>query len=191
LIGWPGLVRICGRGGTSATKGLSSLRQTGRGRRITAPVFRNSYCSHHMLRILPCDEIPNDYAGKNGCQEQWGRWMKIAPNRLKWNLVVRTRDTREVWGLLELVMRPMRVIWRFRGEPRLHWRITPGGSAWWQGVPRCFLTVIGTLAKTWCKGPYLNVSCDESRHTKFPFSSVILSSGGLWLICLKLPLIFP
>jgi len=30
---------------------------------------------------------------------------------------------------------------------------------------------------------------DESGHTKFPFSSVILSWGKLWLIYPKLPLI--
>ena len=33
--------------------------------------------------------------------------------------------------------------------------------------------------------------CDESGHAKFPFSSVILSWGDLWLICPKLPLIVP
>ena len=33
------------------------------------------------------------------------------------------------------------------------------------------------------------VSYDESGHTKFPFSSVILSWGELWLICPELPLI--
>lgn len=35
------------------------------------------------------------------------------------------------------------------------------------------------------------VSCDKSGHTKFPFSSVILSWGELWLICPELPLILP
>ena len=35
------------------------------------------------------------------------------------------------------------------------------------------------------------VSCDEFGHTKFPFSSVILSWGELWLICPELPLILP
>jgi len=35
------------------------------------------------------------------------------------------------------------------------------------------------------------VSCDESGHTKFPFSSVVLSWGELWLICPEFPLILP
>ena len=35
------------------------------------------------------------------------------------------------------------------------------------------------------------VSCDEAGHTKFLFSSVILSWGELWLICPELPLILP
>ena len=35
------------------------------------------------------------------------------------------------------------------------------------------------------------VICDESRHTKFPFSFAILSWGMLWLICPELSLILP
>jgi len=35
------------------------------------------------------------------------------------------------------------------------------------------------------------VVCDESGHTKFPFSFVVLSWGELWLICPELSLYFP
>jgi hypothetical protein len=35
------------------------------------------------------------------------------------------------------------------------------------------------------------VVCDESGHTKFPFSFVVLSWGELWLICPELPLMLP
>ena len=35
------------------------------------------------------------------------------------------------------------------------------------------------------------VVCDESGHTKFPFSFAVLSWGELWLICPELPLISP
>ena len=38
---------------------------------------------------------------------------------------------------------------------------------------------------------YSLVVCDESGHTKFPFSFVILSWGELWLSCPELPLILP
>ena len=38
---------------------------------------------------------------------------------------------------------------------------------------------------------YSPVVCDESGHTKFPFSFVVLSWGELCLICPELPLILP
>jgi len=37
----------------------------------------------------------------------------------------------------------------------------------------------------------IRIVCDESGHTKFPFSSVALSWGELWLIYPGLSLILP
>jgi hypothetical protein len=54
----------------------------------------------------------------------------------------------------------------------------------------CKLPLVSFYLSLFAMGNSL-VSRDESGHTKFPFSSVILSLGALWLICPELPLIFP
>jgi len=38
---------------------------------------------------------------------------------------------------------------------------------------------------------YSLATCDESGHTNFPFSFLVLSWGELWLICPELPQFFP
>jgi len=54
------------------------------------------------------------------------------------------------------------------------------------GVMEIFAT-----AEAWSAVKNSLVVCDESGHTKFPFSFVVLSWGELWLICPELLLILP